>query len=352
MPPLFLEWNITIRESSLSDNSYDAVLDLAIASVELGNLKVCNFPQIIFICGGPIEQKKGEDARAFPSSLRERILVYLGNNHEELEKGCVVAESFSDYFQKGAYKNLLEFESDIANISALIVVCLESEGALVEFGMFVNHELTMKKLQVFVPERHYNREDDDSFIKLGPLAELESIRPNTSVLVYPFPCPEKLEYEHIDVIVGDIKSRLNEIHEYADFDRNNSGHLAFLIYEIISLAHPIKRPEIERCLNFLGISGIDERRLSSLLYLLKKIKHAGSEKYSGIDYFYPINPNVHRINFGKDKEGKLYDRRARFIEIRSTFGFGGASEGELAKKRRLVMMKIAQKISSAGAERK
>ena len=173
-----------------------------------------------------------------------------------------------------------------------------------------------------------------------------------AVLVYPFPDAEKIHYEHIDVVVGDITSRLSESHVHADFDLNNSGHIAFLIHDIVSIGFPIKKPEILSCLKLIGIEGIDERRLSSLLYLLKKIKHIGIEKYSGVDYVYPINPRLNRITFGKDKNKKVFDRQTRFIEIRSTFGFNNKQETQFMKKRRLVMSKIAPKISTVKEELK
>ena len=139
-------------EHFLSEDQYTATLNNILLTLELKNFKIINVPNIIFICGGKIEQQAHEEKKAFPASLRERMLNYLADEHSEIKDNCVVAESFKDYFQKGDYKNLLEFEGDIANISSLIVVCLESAGSLVEFGIFANHEKTIKKLQVFVPE--------------------------------------------------------------------------------------------------------------------------------------------------------------------------------------------------------
>lgn len=348
MPPISSQlFNVASKDDCLSEDPYKAELERVLATIDPCNFKVNNYPQIVFICGGEIEQKSSKDAKAIPASLRERILINLAKEHSDIERNCVVAESFKDYFQKGSYKNLLEFESDIANIASLIVVCLESAGSLVEFGIFTSHEQTIKKLQVFVPQEFYNNvhDEQDSFIKLGPLAELESMR-DDAVLVYPFPNKDKLSYEDIDVVIGDITTRLSEEHAQADFDNNNSGHLAFLIHDLISLAYPIKIPEIELCIKQLGINTLDERRISSLIYLLKKTRHIGIEKYSGTDYLYPLNHKLNRIAFGKSRDGKVFDRAARFIEIRGTFGFINKAESQLMKKRRLAMMKIAAKMTN------
>ncbi len=45
----------------------------------------------------------------------------------------------------------MSFEDDIANISTLVVICLESAGSLVELGLFVNRKSLAQKLHVVAP---------------------------------------------------------------------------------------------------------------------------------------------------------------------------------------------------------
>ena len=277
----------------------------------------------------------------YPVSLRERILLYLDEHHNEIEENSVIAESFADYFQKGEYPNLLQFEEDIANVASLIVICLESAGSLVEFGLFCNHASTADKLLVYIPEEHYD--GVDSFIALGPLAQLKA-NSSKSVLAYPFPDPNKSSYEDIELVVGDLVERLNSSPKTSQFDKENSGHLAFLIHDIISLCTPIKKQEILKCMINLEINDLTERRLSTLLYLLMKINLVGQKTYSNVDYFYAIDPSINKLTFGKCKDQSTFDRTAKFVEIKQTFMLQNDGERQATKKRRLVQGKINQLI--------
>lgn len=321
--------------SQPTQDSYLQALSNIFTNLDSDNFIIHFSPRITFICGGPIQSESG--ISAFPLSLRERILNYLNDHHDEVEKNSVVAESFSDYFQNGQYKNLLQFEEDIANVASLIVVCLESAGSLVEFGLFCNHEGTAKKLLVYIPEEHY--EKGDSFITLGPLAQLKASSEN-SVLAYPFPSPDSLQYEDIEPVVGDLIGKLEECPKTEQFDPENSGHVAFLIHDIISLCTPIKKQEIAKCLADLGVKGITDRRLSSLLYLLTKIGLVGKKTYSHVDYFYAVDATLNKVTFGRCKDSTNFDRRTKFAEIKMTFMLNIESQSQTLKKRRLALAKI------------
>ena len=314
-------------------DSYSLALSSIFTNLDYRKFTVQFTPRITFICGGPIESSSS----AYPVSLRERILLYLDKHHNEIERNTVVAESFADYFQKGQYSNLLQFEEDIANVASLIVICLESAGSLVEFGLFCNHASTSDKLLVYIPEEHYD--GVDSFIALGPLAQLKASS-SKSVLAYPFPDSNKAKYEDIDLVVGDLVEKLESSPKTGQFDAENSGHLAFLIHDIISLCTPIKKQEIMKCMTDLEIEGVTERRLSTLLYLLMKIGLVGQKTYSHVDYFFSTNPSLNKITFGKCKDMSNFDRTSKFVEIKQTFMFHQENERQSTKKRRLVQGKI------------
>jgi len=319
--------------SPTNKDPYLSVLSSIFKNLDSDRFTVQYTPRITFICGGPISS----GSAAFPVSLRERILVHLDEHHNEVEKNTVVAESFSDYFQKGQYTDLLQFEEDIANIASLIVICLESAGSLVEFGLFCNHASTAEKLLVYVPEEHF--EGVDSFIFLGPLSQLRA-KSSDSVLSYPFPDSSRLHYEDIDMVVGDLVDKLESSPKTGQFDVDNSGHLAFLIHDIISLCTPIKKQEIMTCLADLSINKLTDRRLSCLLYLLMKIRLVGRKTYSHVDYFYAIEPSLSKLTFGRCKDGTSFDRTAKFIEIKQTFILQHEAERQSTKKRRLAQSKI------------
>ena len=321
--------------SSSSQDPYFLALSNIFTNLDHERFTVHFAQRITFICGGPIASMSAP----YPVSLRERILLYLDEHHNEIEENSVIAESFADYFQKGEYLNLLQFEEDIANVASLIVICLESAGSLVEFGLFCNLASTADKLLVYIPEEHYD--GVDSFIALGPLAQLKA-NSSKSVLAYPFPDPSKSSYEDIELVVGDLVERLNSSPKTGQFDKENSGHLAFLIHDIISLCTPIKKQEILKCMINLGIKDLTERRLSTLLYLLMNINLVGQKTYSNVDYFYAIDPSINKITFGKCKDQSTFDRTAKFVEIKQTFMLQKDGERQATKKRRLVQGKINQ----------
>ncbi|MBY6199129.1 retron St85 family effector protein [Vibrio hangzhouensis] len=312
---------------------YPDVLSSIFTNLDFRKFTVQFTPRITFICGGPI----ASNSSPYPASLRERILLYLDEHHNEIEQNVVVAESFADYFQKGQYSNLLIFEEDIANVASLIVICLESAGSLVEFGLFCNHASTSDKLLVYIPEEHYD--GVDSFIALGPLAQLKASSSN-SVVAYPFPDSNSPSYEDIDPVVGDLVEKLESSPKTAQFDVTNSGHLAFLIHDVISLCTPIKKQEILSCLNEMGIDSLNERRLSTLLYLLIKIGLVGQKTYSHVDYFFSTVPSLTKVTFGKCKDMSNFDRASKIVEIKQTFMLQQDGERQSTKKRRLVQIKI------------
>ena len=321
----------------MSQDPYLESIKDTFSNLDIGQFTVHYAEQIIFICGGIYEHQ-----HAYPQSLRERILLHLDATHEDLSRNRVLAEDFKDYFLHGRYDDLMQFEVDIANISSLIVICMESPGSLVEFGLFCGHVETAKKLLVFMPEEHY--EDVDSFITLGPISDIKK-RSIDSVCAYPFPDANRQHYEHISSVVGDIISRLGSCHKKEKFNQNDSGHLAFLIYDIASLYEPIKKNEIKVALSYLGISDLSDERISNLLYLLKKIRLIEQITYGSVDYYWASNSGDCRVTFGKykNKQDRLFDRKTKFLEIRQTIYEEKNGESDIIRKRRLAMKKIQAK---------
>ncbi|GAB3370440.1 retron St85 family effector protein [Azotobacter armeniacus] len=246
-------------------------------SFDTSRFTVSFMPPKIFVCGG----KTGGNL-LIPEGLRDRIINHFDDNDNEAYKACVKAEDFKDYFKEGAYSDLLEFEVDIANIATLIIICLESAGSLVELGMFCNNAPLVHRLLVIAPQEEV--EAKDSFIYLGPLESLKK-KDASSVLVYPWPSSQIKNYDHIGLIATDIKAKLDKTLKSESFKSENTAHLAFLIYDIIVLAHPIKLSEIELALAAMNLD-IKEKLLIRLLYLLEKIGLIKHTVYSNVSYYY------------------------------------------------------------------
>ncbi|HDU8670163.1 TPA: retron St85 family effector protein [Proteus mirabilis] len=309
---------------------------------EFGDLNYSNFtvqfmPPIIFVCGGPMN--------ATPISVRDYFFSYVAQHNPTLLDSLVLAEDFKDYFKNGAYSDLMSFEDDIANISTLVIICLESAGSLVELGLFVNRKNLAQKLHVIAPfeeiegDLSNNIPPRSSFIYLGPLEYLKSLEPN-SVSVYPWPNKERLKYEEIEFIFNDVQARLNNVKKTEKYNNKNTGHLAILIYEIILLSEPIKISEIEWALYCIDIN-VSQKIISRLLYLLTKMKLVSSMSYSRTDYYYVVGHKESKIKFGLSKKGKIKDSMSIKIAIRQSYlSMDAKKSDETARKRENALKQI------------
>lgn len=278
--------------TSSKTTSYNNVLENTFSNLEPKNFRVdYKSPPIVFVCGGPMLE----------NSLRALIFESLDEEGSELEGNMVIAENIKDYFKEGAYKDLMDFEDDIANISSLIIICLESAGSLVELGLFCNRKEIKNRLLVFVPDEEVqgNIEKEipeySSFIYLGPLQSLKDECAD-SVRIYPFPQKDKFGggYEEIDFIKEDILNKYAKTKKLDTFDENNSGHLAFLIYEIIRVAQPIKLTEIELALICMEID-IEQKVVTRLIYLISNFKLISCYEYSNTKYYYVFNRELNKV---------------------------------------------------------
>jgi len=67
------------------------------------------------------------------------------------------------------FANLVDFEEQIAALSTLILLIVESPGSMTELGAFSFVEVLRNKLYVVLEESY---QDDHSFIVLGPIERL------------------------------------------------------------------------------------------------------------------------------------------------------------------------------------
>ncbi|HEJ7948382.1 hypothetical protein H0S68_19040 [Serratia sp. AXJ-M] len=313
------------------ENFENVIIDEFIA-LSATNFTVSLTPYKIFICGG--ETNSGS---LIPKSLRDRIIEYFEvNDDEELSKSFVMAESFKDYFRENIYTDLFCFEDDIARLSTLIIICLESPGSLVELGMFSNIS-DPKKILIFAPDEHVQAED--SFIFLGPLSYLKK-KDKESVHIFPWPKDDVSEYADLPLVIECIKNRVKTASKTTNFIDSNHAHIAILIYDIIHIFYPIKDYEIELVLMSLDIE-LDEGTLKRLLYLLQSMSMIGKKKYSNITFYYP-QENKKRIFFGKDKSGRVKEYKAMRLRAVQSFVL---SDDESSRKRKLALTAITKMIS-------
>lgn len=321
----------------VSDSAYMSALQEQFGDLKYSNFTVQFMPPIIFVCGGPMN--------ANPISVRDYIFTYSATIKSALSDSLILAENFQDYFKDGAYNDLMTFEEDIANISTLVVICLESAGSLVELGLFVNRKALAQKLHVIAPfeEIEGNAANGilpkSSFIYLGPLEYLKKID-SSLVSVYPWPNATRMKYDEIELIFHDIESRLKNVKKTEKYSADNTGHLAILIYEIVLWSEPVKKSEIEWALYCMDID-VNQKTLTRLLYLLGKMKLVSSISYSGTDYYYAVGHGESKIKFGLSDSGKVKDSMGIKIAIRQSYlSMDDKDTDETAKKRRYALKQI------------
>ncbi len=236
-------------------------------------------PPIIFMCGGIVDVTE-----TVSCSVRDALLSHLAEVGSDLSDQITCAENYKDWLHDGVYSNLLQFEDDIAHLASLTVIILESAGSIAELGAFAVNDVLNRKLLVFISEEHH---EDDSFIKLGPLRHIESIREG-AICSYPWDInnPDPTIQPYLGDIRSDIIEFLDDVDETEIFSADNAGHLAFLIYEFVSIFRALKLTEIEAFLKATGLD-LERDRVKKLLFLLDKFDFVGVKKRGKIDFYYP-----------------------------------------------------------------
>lgn len=284
----------------------------------LGQFRVNLTNRKVFICGGPVLNDQ------IDCSFRQRFIIALNSN-----VNYILAEDFKDYLKDNNYSDLLSFEDDIAHLSSIIMIFLESPGSLVELGMFITKPNFYKKILIVAPRDEIELED--SFIYLGPIEHIKK-KHNDSVTIYPWPEKgESYDNTHIQDLKCELENKLSKQIATQSFNKDDVGHLSFLIVEIIRLSYPIILDEIELSLLALDMN-ILQSRVKSLLYLLNKLGYIGYFRYSRYKYYYPMREykSIPFVNFGSNKDGVIFDEGKYIISLKRSYILG---QSESDKKR-------------------
>ncbi|MFM0610189.1 retron St85 family effector protein [Paraburkholderia sediminicola] len=254
----------------------DQVIDprhQVLSSIEISGSRVefSDVP-IVLLCGGPVGLKdRAEDPDPPLASLRDAITRSIPPYE------IFRPEEIQVWHNDGIYKNLMDFEADLASICSLVVVILESAGSLVELGAFSQFPELSKKL-VAVKSNTYS--DSPSFINLGVLRYMAANN-QSCVKVYPWDINRPLEIRRdvIDDVISDIADELSKLGKGQVLKVGLSTHIIVLICEVVRLMTALKEGEI---LEYLGMIGVVQSRdeLRSRLFLLEKFRLLERVEYS------------------------------------------------------------------------
>ncbi|WP_233864267.1 retron St85 family effector protein [Paraburkholderia adhaesiva] len=233
--------------------------------IDLDRSRVKPYEGFIFLCGGPTDVKS-----VLPTSLRDALYRELVKDNSDEER-IRVAEHYKDWATDSIYNDLVLFERHIAELSSIIVLVLESPGAIAELGLFSAIGEFRDKLLVFVDSQYYK---SASFIKLGPVDFLEKTHGNTAE-VYKWlndksQIDGKLAEELQAEVAEAVRARLSKKNTEKPFDRGQWLHFALLVCDLLDLYSALTVRELRTFLNEAGVEK-SEHELKQVLYLLDRV---------------------------------------------------------------------------------
>lgn len=290
--------------------------------IEISSLRVYAPSQVIFLCGG---QTRIQNRPEFSESLRDAFerIRFSG----PLAKYSVrLAEEVVPFFPRGNYRDLLSFESHIAQICELILLFSESEGSLCELGAFAMEPEIARKMLVVLMRVHY---DDQSFVRLGPVQAQINSYGQQSVFVLDDESlgisPGKVEGVDLPLfskgIAEAIKERLLVVDgvtsavEHTTFDRNRPGHVIKLIVGIIQHYGSMTKDEVSLILVFLGVE-VGLPALENYL-MCAKFVHWIDEDPVGGRVLFSARRGKKAIGYSLRRDSKVLDRDRWLSDIRS-----------------------------------
>ena len=187
--------------------------------------------------------------------------------------------------------DILEFESDLAQIAELIILFCESEGSFAELGAFAQDDEISRKLLVIIRNKYA---DADSFITLGPIAKLKN-RHEHSVFSIVDAQIGMSDGSHESISLDDLKNlldaplklRLANTREPKTFDVSRDGHIIKLIVGLIQDYGALTEKELEETIASMGIT-LKDGRLGAYLLCATQVGWIDVSSSGFYKYYYPL----------------------------------------------------------------
>jgi hypothetical protein len=289
-----------------------------VSSIDLTKSRIVKFPSFIFLCGGPISK----DPKIF-LSCRDIFYAYIRKNNRAFCANIIRAEQVFTYFQHSDYHDLLNFEKDLAELSALTVLFSESPGSIAELGSFSVLKTIQDRLLVVM---HQDDAYQESFIWRGPVLFLKDLAKTNGkpdpITIYNWRKKDG-EKDHIDMedfsdaedLTEAIESIMNAKPKTVGFNKDQLGHIMLLMISILEIVQIATLEEIVSLLEAFGISH-DTRTVKQHLSLLKSLGLIVLKPYRNYD-FYLAFPHIGWISWAYTKTANIRDAdrwKNNFIE--------------------------------------
>lgn len=242
---------------------------------------------IVLLCGGLVaEKERADDEDPSIQSLRHAIVKH------ETSYEVFRPEEITSWQADGIFKNLMDFEADLASICSLVVIILESPGSIAELGAFSQLRDLSKKI-IAVKSSHFN--DHNSFINLGILRHISKDH-ESGVKSFPWDIsdPSTITSDIVEDLASDIQEELDKQQKTQVLKIDNNSHVMVVICELISLFVALKESEILGFLDNIGIK-IKSDELKRKLFLLEKFRLIKRSVYSDATFYMSDSSDYHKI---------------------------------------------------------
>lgn len=239
--------------------------------------RVESFPGLVAVFGGEIS----DDASKRHCSKRNVFLRWIKDHKNDLVPTLVVPENYRAWDGLGKYPDLLAFEQDLGYLTDAVIVFLEGPGSFAELGAFSQIDSLASKLIVVIASEHHQ---DDSFISLGPVRQLQKQQSN-AVCVIPSQKAEELEKD-IPLVLEKLENKKKRKRNSEALLPSSEQHRTLAILDLIDLFLASTREEIGNALKALDIE-VTSNRLHQLLFLLDKVGLIKKIGYGDQNFYLP-----------------------------------------------------------------
>lgn len=255
---------------------------------------------IVLLCGGPVKFKLTPESPEPPVlSLRHAIT----NLHPSYE--IFRPEEVENWQSDGIFKDLMSFESELAAICSLVVIILESEGAIAELGAFSQLPDLSEKIVAVCPEKFRHA---TSFINFGILRFIAA-KKSTNVKSYPW-APDHPSFvispELVEDVVSDIQGELDQLAKSQLLRVNHHSHVMVLICELLRFFTALKEHEILEYLIVFGVN-VDPDALKGKLFLLCEFELIKMQGYSDAHFYLSGKASHHKLRLALKAAPKPID---------------------------------------------
>lgn len=246
---------------------------------------------VVLLCGGKVQF----DAEPGAPSLSLRHAIATSHTGFELFR----PEEITGWHADSVFQDLMSFERELASICSLVVIILESEGALVELGAFSQLSELSERI-IAIRSSHYA--GHESFINLGVLRFITA-KNGTAVKSYPWDVdhPADISSQITQDVISDIREELEKQPKSQSLRLTQNSHVIVLICELVRLFIALKEHEI---LDFLQSAGIPTTKdvLRGQLFLLTEFRLVRKQEYSDAVFYMRSDEPYHKLRIAlKDK---------------------------------------------------